>query len=283
MIINIFEKKKMLNNLVSLLIVTWIMILPFEIISYMTYLFKRKINWADVMWPAGFLFLNFAFYNETNKYAKLLADWTLAPDNNFYIKDLLFYLITIWAIRLFFHLLQRYNKFADNRYDQLTKNWSKLRQIQIFLKIFILQGLLTGIIILPALAGMTRLNDFRKPTVISYIFVILWLIGFLLESLADFQLAEFIEEKNKSKICVEGLWSICRHPNYLGELIMWWSIYLIVVTAYPDLWLTIISPLLITYLIIKKSGINLIDQEFAKNKAYQNYIKKTPALLPKIF
>ena len=84
----------MLNNLVSLLIVTWVMVLPFEIISYIIYLFKRKINWADVMWPAGFLFLNFAFYNETNKYANLLADWTLAPDNNFYIKDLLFYLIT---------------------------------------------------------------------------------------------------------------------------------------------------------------------------------------------
>lgn len=273
----------MLNNLVSLLIVTWIMILPFELISYVIYLFKRKINWADVMWPAGFLFLNFAFYNETNKYAKLLADWTLAPDNNFYIKDLLFYLITIWAIRLFFHLLQRYNKFADNRYDQLTKNWSKLRQIQIFLKIFIFQGLLTGIVILPALAGMTRLNNFKKPTIITFMLVILWLIGFLLESLADFQLAEFMEEKNKGKICVEGLWSICRHPNYLGEIIMWWAIYLIVVTSYPDLWLTIISPLLITYLIIKKSGINLIDQEFAKNKAYQNYIKKTPTLLPKIF
>jgi steroid 5-alpha reductase family enzyme len=240
------------------------------------------------MWPAGFLFLNFAFYDETNKYAKLLADWTLAPDNNFYIKDLLFYLITIWAIRLFFHLLQRYNKFTDIRYDQLTKNWSTLREIQIFFKIFIFQGLLTGIIILPALAGMTRLNNFKKPTVISYLFVILWLIGFLLETVADYQLAEFIEDKNNSKkqnneICVEGLWSICRHPNYLGELIMWWAIYLIVVTAYPDLWLTIVGPLLITYLIIKKSGINLIDQEFAKNKAYQNYIKKTPALLPKIF
>lgn len=278
----------MLNNLVSLLIVTWVMVLPFEIISYIIYLFKRKINWADVMWPAGFLFLNFAFYNETNKYAKLLADWNLAPDNNFYVKDLLFYLITIWAIRLFFHLLQRYNKFKDIRYDQLTKNWSTLREIQIFLKIFIFQGLLTGIIILPALAGMTRLNDFKKPTLISYLFVVLWVVGFLLETLADFQLAEFIEDKNKgkkqnNKICVEGLWSICRHPNYLGELIMWWAIYLIVVTAYPDLWLTIISPLLITYLIIKKSGINLINKEFAKNKAYQNYIKNTPALMPKIF
>ena len=273
----------MIGNLISLLMVSWVVILPFEVISYVTYLFKKKINWADVMWPLGFFYLNVVFYNEINKYAKLILDWQSEPDKNFYIKDLLFYLVTIWAMRLFFHLLKRYVKTKDQRYENITKSWLNFRQIQIFFKIFILQGLLSAIIMLPTIACMTKLDLLKKPTIITYLLLVFWFIGFMVESLADFQLAEFIEESKKNEICIEGFWSTCRHPNYLGELIMWWSIYFIVVIAYPELWLTIISPCLLTYLIIFKSGVYLINKEFTRNKAYQDYIKNTPAILPKIF
>jgi steroid 5-alpha reductase family enzyme len=108
----------------------------------------------------------------------------------------------------------------------------------------------------------------------------LWLVGFVVESVADRQLAAFIKDKsNKGKVLDTGLWRYSRHPNYFGELLQWWAIGLIAAqTAYG--WIGFAGPLLLTILIVFVSGIPPIENRRRDNPAYQDYKRRTSRLVP---
>ncbi len=105
--------------------------------------------------------------------------------------------------------------------------------------------------------------------------------GFVFEVLSDWQLSKFKKDpKNKGKIMDKGLWKWSRHPNYFGEITMWWGIFIISLSE-PYGFYSLISPLLITNLIVFYSGIPLLEKRYKNNKNYQKYAKKTPVLVPK--
>jgi steroid 5-alpha reductase family enzyme len=118
--------------------------------------------------------------------------------------------------------------------------------------------------------------------IILIIGVILWIIGFIFEAVGDAQLKTFKSNpENKGKIMQSGLWKYTRHPNYFGEALMWWAIWIISMSTLS--WINIlgiIGPLFITYLLLFVSGVPLLEKKYKDNEAFQAYAKKTSIFFP---
>jgi steroid 5-alpha reductase family enzyme len=110
--------------------------------------------------------------------------------------------------------------------------------------------------------------------------IIVWVIGFLFEVVGDYQLKSFLKnEANRGKIMQQGLWKYTRHPNYFGEVTLWWGIYLVALST-PGGWMTIIGPVTISFLILKVSGIPLLEKAYVNNPEFQEYARRTSAFFP---
>jgi steroid 5-alpha reductase family enzyme len=108
--------------------------------------------------------------------------------------------------------------------------------------------------------------------------ILIWTFGFFFESVGDFQLSRFIKSK-KGGIMKSGLWKYTRHPNYFGEVIQWWGIWLIALSVSYG-WVSVIGPLLITFLILKVSGIPLLEKKMEENDEFREYKKNTSMFFP---
>jgi steroid 5-alpha reductase family enzyme len=189
--------------------------------------------------------------------------------------------VIIWALRLGSFLFLRVLKDKeDRRFSEWKKNFHQ------FLRVWTLQGLW---VFLTSVAAVTAITS-RKiiaPDLFLYIGSFLWVFGFLFESIADYQKRKFRSE-NKNKFIQSGLWSLSRHPNYFGEIVLWFGIALI---AFPTLvgsqYVSLISPLFVYLLLTRVSGVHILekhaDDTWGKKKDYKAYKEKTPVLFPKIF
>ncbi|MEI6237345.1 MAG: DUF1295 domain-containing protein [Candidatus Saccharibacteria bacterium] len=187
-------------------------------------------------------------------------------------------LVTVWGIRLTYMIARRkIDKPEDWRYSDMRAKWGKKYKQKAYINIFVTQGLVILIISAPVLV---LANYYTPIGILQAVGLTVWLIGFLIEYFADKQLKQFlIARKDKSKVMESGLWNYTRHPNYFGEVLQWWGLWLIVV-ALPFGWLAIISPILITFLILFVSGIPLIEKKYINNSSYQNYAKRTSVFIP---
>jgi steroid 5-alpha reductase family enzyme len=111
--------------------------------------------------------------------------------------------------------------------------------------------------------------------------LLIWIGGFLFETIGDRQLSRFqADPSNKGKVMDRGLWAYTRHPNYFGEMLMWWGIFLIVISA-PNHWWTIISPVTISFLLLKVSGVTLLEKTIVDTRPdYARYKRQTNAFFP---
>lgn len=110
--------------------------------------------------------------------------------------------------------------------------------------------------------------------------LLVWLLGFAFEAIGDYQMFKFKQNpQNKGQIMTRGLWAYTRHPNYFGETVMWWGVFLIAVNVDWG-WTSIISPLLITFLLLRISGVTLLEDKYKNNVIYQEYKRRTPAFFP---
>jgi steroid 5-alpha reductase family enzyme len=187
-------------------------------------------------------------------------------------------IICLWALRLIIYLYSRYKKGADPRFIEWQKQWGRYALLISFWWIFIMNGTMAIIMSLPSIL----INRSLVPNlnVLDVIGLLIWLIGFCCESIADFQLHNFMKNPaNKGKIMMQGLWRYSRHPNYFGEITMWWGIYLIALSV-PYGWITIIAPLTITILLIFFTGVPMLERVFKDNPEYQEYKKHTSMLIP---
>ena len=186
--------------------------------------------------------------------------------------------VTIWALRLFIYLTKRnWGPHEDARYVQIRKNnqphfWFKSIYI-----IFGLQAVLAWLISVSlhaAIATITPLNA------LDYIGLALFIFGFVWESLADMQLSRFkVNPSNKGKVLNTGVWRYSRHPNYFGECCIWWAFYLFALAG--GAWWAIISPILMTILLLKVSGVSLLESTIVERRpAYAEYIRTTNAFFP---
>ena len=192
-------------------------------------------------------------------------------------------LVIVWTLRLGLFLFYRINKDGkDDRFDELKLSFSK------FLMTWTLSSAWVSITSLAALTVITSQNLYKDNAFIV-IGVIVWLFGFIFEVVSDFQKTKFKSNpKNKGHFIKNGLWSVCRHPNYFGEIVLWIGISVI---AFPNLenWqhVSLISPLFVYLLLTKISGINLLEAKAEKkwgtSDEYKKYRSQTPQLIPKFW
>lgn len=213
----------------------------------------KRNDIADVAWGLGFILV--AFYS--------LINWQTT-------KALIsFILIFIWGMRLAIHIYQRNkNKKEDKRYQKFKDNP--------YLKVFLTQGFLMWLISWPIINISKNLNW------LNLLGVLVWIVGFYFESRADKELSDFLKEKNnKGKILQSGLWSLSRHPNYFGEVTMWWGIWILNLSISTlSNWWTIVGPLTITFLILKVSGVPLLEKRYEGNKEFDEYKKRVSVFIP---
>ena len=191
-------------------------------------------------------------------------------------------LVVIWAIRLGSFLFRRIQKAGkDDRFDELKPSFFR------FLNVWTIQGLWVTFTAAAALVAIT--TSVRKELdVFALVGFLLWAFGFAFEVIADSQKSRFsANPANKGKFIQTGLWSRSRHPNYFGEIILWAGIAII---ALPVLqgwqWAAMISPLFVTLLLTRVSGIPLLekkaDTKWGGQEDYETYKKNTPVLIPRL-
>jgi len=195
-------------------------------------------------------------------------------------------LVFIWAVRLGTYVFIRNSgKPEDYRYREMRERWKTNIVIKSFIKIYLFQGIVIIIVAFP----VWFVNISNNPTLVNpldfagitlWLGAIIWIIGFLFEAFGDYQLFKFKKNpENKGKVMDNGLWKYSQHPNYFGEVTQWWGIYVIVL-AVPFGFISFIGPLFITYLIIKVSGIKLLDKRFEADDKYADYKRRTSVFFP---
>lgn len=192
-------------------------------------------------------------------------------------------LVVIWATRLASFLFLRVLKQgSDSRFDEIKLNFWR------FSITWTVQGLWVLITAGAALAAITSTHK-SDLGLLGLVGLLVWIIGFAIETVADNQKRKFRQQQNTQTAFIQtGLWARSRHPNYFGEIMLWIGIAII---AYPALheWqlMTLISPVFVTILLTKISGISLQEEQanerWGDNQAYQAYKKRTPVLIPKLF
>lgn len=225
----------------------------------------KKNDVADIAWGGGYIVaaLVVLILQNTVTYRALLV----------------LLLVVVWGTRLAVHIgLRNRGKGEDPRYRQWREEWGRHAMVRSFFQIFLLQGFLIVVISLP----VTRiiLSEESRLGTLDLIGVLVWLTGFLFEAVGDYQLMQFKKDPaTKGKIMTTGLWKYTRHPNYFGEVTLWWGVYLIAL-AVPGGWTTIIGPITITFLILGVSGIPLLEKKYEGNKAFDDYKRHTSAFFP---
>ncbi len=189
---------------------------------------------------------------------------------------ILLMLIMLWGLRLSYYVFKRnYGKKEDFRYANWRSEWGKWVNIRAYFQIFILQGMFMWIISLP----MQYSNaSFTKLSLINVVGILIWITGYLFEVIGDYQLAYFIKNRDKNnRLMKTGLWKYTRHPNYFGESLLWWGFF---IAAYSQNLLIIISPIVITFLLLFVSGVPLLEKKYKDDEEYQKYSKITSKFIP---
>lgn len=190
-------------------------------------------------------------------------------------------LVAIWGLRLAVHIFWRnHGKGEDYRYKAMRKKHGDRFPIVSLFTVFVFQGLLMWIISLPVqMAEIARTPE--HLVWLDYFGAAVWVVGFLFEAVGDLQLTLFkINPKNKGKVMNRGLWAFTRHPNYFGDATLWWG-YFLIALAVPSAYWTVISPLAMTILLMKVSGVALLEKKLVKTRPeYADYVRRTNAFFP---
>ncbi len=228
-------------------------------------LVKKRNDIADVAWGLGFV---------------LLAWVSLFPLGDFGARGFLVsILVSVWGLRLASHIYFRNrSRKEDYRYLAWRKEWGKWFYLRSYVQIYLLQGFLLFLIVFPVLV----INRNSGPLLgwLDFIGVAVWFSGFFFEAVGDAQLAKFTKDpSNKGKIMQSGLWAYTRHPNYFGEAVLWWGIWIVSLSAQSS-WFSILGPLTITLLLTKVSGIPMLEKKMSENPEFAEYKRRVSIFFP---
>lgn len=222
---------------------------------------------VDIFWGIGFVIIAW-FYAYIIGFEKLNT-WQF----------IFLGMVSIWGSRLAIYLgIRNIGKGEDFRYAQWRKESEKNWWWISFLRVFVLQGIILWIVssvFVPALLAT------EKNILLNYLGIILWVIGLFFEAVGDYQLMRFKNNpNNKGKVLKTGVWRYTRHPNYFGDALLWWGFFCFALN-YIDGWIFIFCPLLMTFLLLKISGVAMLEKTLKNTKPeYEDYIKKTSAFIP---
>jgi steroid 5-alpha reductase family enzyme len=191
-------------------------------------------------------------------------------------------LVIVWALRLGTFLFGRIQKAGkDDRFDEIKPSFIR------FLNAWTIQGLWVTFTAATALVGITTLTR-KEIDVFAIIGFLVWVFGFAFEVIADSQKSRFnADPANKGKFIQTGLWSRSRHPNYFGEIVLWIGIAIIAIPVLQGWqWVAMISPLFVTLLLTRVSGVPMLekkaDKKWGDQEDFKAYKKNTPVLIPRL-
>ena len=251
------------------------------------------LDWAAFFWSGASLLLAAAFFwlisLVRNDVSIVDSLWSLmfllvalvyaSMDGNSGPRELLILvLVAVWALRLSVYITWRnHGQPEDYRYQEIRANNEPGFRYKSFYIVFALQAVLAWVISLPlagAISGQTAIGF------LDYAGCILIVVGVFFEAVGDMQLSRFRRDPdNAGKVLDKGLWRYTRHPNYFGNFTLWWGFYLVALSA--GAWWSVISPLLMTFLLLKVSGVALLEKDISgRRPQYQQYIRRTNAFFP---
>jgi steroid 5-alpha reductase family enzyme len=190
-------------------------------------------------------------------------------------------MVAVWAARLATHVtLRNRGKPEDWRYKKWRDAAGSAFWWRSYLKVFLLQGTLLVVVAAPILV----VSWARGPAswgLLDVIGAALWLLGLTFEGVGDAQLVCFKRDpENQGRVMDRGLWRYTRHPNYFGEALLWWGIYLVTASV-PFGWAAIVGPGAITFLLVRVSGVRMLEQGLrARRPGYEEYVRRTSAFVP---
>ena len=279
--------KNHIFNIISSLIAFYI---PFQI-ALLTDLVLVKnlillifcIQWVSFI-PA-FIFQTEKFYDLTGSITYLTAVfYTLYVTGSNNLSDLIIVgYVAVWAIRLGSFLFIRIHKAGeDRRFRTIKPNFTR------FLMTWTLQGMWVSMCLLCVLTALSSYSGVIMNS-IFFIGLLIFILGLSIEIIADYQKTVFRRNiENKDKFITTGLWSLSRHPNYFGEILLWTGVAVMSISSLQGLqYITLISPIFVYILLVYISGIRILEDQ-AKKKwghldSFKKYIKNTPRLFFKIF
>lgn len=226
---------------------------------------KKRNDVADIAWGFGYIVLAWGSFLLWSKWEPRAILCNL--------------LVTMWGSRLAWHIWSRNRgKSEDYRYQAWRKEWGQWFYLRSYFQVFILQGILLFLVAQPILG--INLSKSQALNWLDLIGAGVWLVGFYFEVRGDYELANFVKNpQNKGKIMQKGLWSYTRHPNYFGEVTLWWGIFLICLAGGGSL-VNIVGPATISILILFVSGIPLLEKKYEGRADFAKYKKTTSVFFP---
>ena len=250
----------------SVLMQSLIALVPMIIVAggfWFISLLKKDVSIVDSLWPLFLIIAAITMFN----YQTVTSDRAL----------LVLFLVLIWGLRLSFYItIRHWGHEEDHRYQEIRNNNQPGFSIKSLYLIFGFQALVAWVVALPLFYAI---NSAAPLNIVDGLALLLWLVGMLFETVSDNQLYQFKKNpENKGKILTQGLWKYTRHPNYFGECLVWWGFFAFALS--DAAYLTIISPLLMTFLLLIFSGVNLLEKSMKTRPGYEHYMQHTNAFIP---
>jgi steroid 5-alpha reductase family enzyme len=237
----------------------------FAVVAWSYSVARRNVGIVDSLWSLMIL--------------GTLAVYTLGAASTGPRTLLLLTLVTVWALRLAAHITVRnHGEPEDRRYREIRRNNEPHFWLKSLYIVFGLQAVLAWFIAMPAVAAVASPAPLGWLDVIA---VAVFAVGLGFEVIGDWQLMRFQQQReSRAEVLDSGLWRYTRHPNYFGEALLWWGLYLFAVAG--GAWWTLVSPLLMTFLLLRVSGVALLEKDISERRpAYRDYIRRTSAFIPR--
>lgn len=252
---------------VILIIVMWLVMTAWFLLA----LFLRNNSIVDIAWGLGFVVV-------------AAVSYVFVPDSGWRGFALLV-MATLWGLRLASYIfIRNWGRGEDFRYQAMRERWGNAVIWKSYVYVFLLQGFLLLVVSLPVSLGIMFSQGVDAPVgLLEVAGIVIWLFGLVYETVADYQMLAFKSDPmNKGRIMRYGLWKLSRHPNYFGEMVLWWGVWLFAVSASPQAIMAIIGPLTINYMLLRVSGVPMLEAKYKDNPEYMAYISTTPSVLPRL-
>ncbi|MCG6911762.1 MAG: DUF1295 domain-containing protein [Deltaproteobacteria bacterium] len=252
---------------IDMLTINFLAVLTMMLLGWVVSLIYKNVTHVDSLWGVGFVLIAWLTFGMADGFAGRRILITL--------------LVSLWGLRLSLHLSRRnWGHGEDPRYAAWRRESGDRFWLVSLVKVFVLQAVFLWIIsVALQWAQLSAVPD--RFTAWDVLGLLVWIVGFIFEAVADQQLYRFkADPGNKGKVMDQGLWAYSRHPNYFGESLMWWGIFLIALST-PAGWWTVVSPLVITTVLLKMTGVTLMEKTIVHTKpGYNDYIARTNAFVP---
>ena len=239
----------------ALMTAVWLLSLPL-----------RDVSIVDPVWGLGFVVV--------------AVTYAVADGSGDLRQWLVLILVGIWGLRLFAHLaVRKWGTPEDRRYREMREKRPTVFPLRALVTVFLLQAVLMWIISFPLFQAI-RDGDPPALTPLDVIAVLVVAFGFFWEAVGDWQLTRFKRDPaNEGEVLSSGLWRYTRHPNYFGDAVQWWGFTLLAL-ATADGWWVLVSPIVITLLLMKFSGVGLLERHLSEKPGYEGYTRRTNAFFP---